>query len=438
MVQLRAPVGPAKVLDAGLFDRGRFITAVARWVSLGFGVLALALLWDDPLTRRPVAVAVGAGYAAWLLASEAWLRRRPRRTLRLAQDVADAAAVGLAAAAGGGMASPIWLLLYPHVVAVSVRAGLAWALAMGVLDAGIVVALTAASDHHPLGALHALSIVFCGFMGGLTSSHLKAVLAEHEAVRREQADALARLRESELQLAELDRMRREYLRNVSHEFRTPLTVIKGYSEFLVDAPAAASPAVKDVMRVVVDSCDRVIDMVDTLIDVSRIEQENGGRALELATLDLKEVTAAAVESLRPAAERKNVALQLELRGPLRLTGDRGLLQQAVRKLVDNAVKYSAPGGRVVLRGREEGQAVALEVEDSGIGIAAEHVSRIFEKFYMVDGGVSRRAGGTGVGLYLVREIVRLHDGTVEVHSRPGQGTRFSVRLPRASGAAASA
>jgi two-component system phosphate regulon sensor histidine kinase PhoR len=182
----------------------------------------------------------------------------------------------------------------------------------------------------------------------------------------------------------------------------------------------------------------VIDMVDTLIDVSRIEQENARHALEMATLDLEEVTAAAVESLRPAAERKNVALHLELAGPLRLTGDRGLLQQAVRKLVDNAVKYSAPGGRVVLRGREDAGAVALEVEDFGIGIAAEHVSRIFEKFYMVDGGVSRRAGGTGVGLYLVREIVRLHDGTVEVHSRPGQGTRFSVRLPRASGAAASA
>ena len=94
----------------------------------------------------------------------------------------------------------------------------------------------------------------------------------------------------------------------------------------------------------------------------------------------------------------------------------------VRKLVDNAVKYSAPGGRVVLRARGEAAAVALEVEDFGIGIAAEHVPRIFEKFYMVDGGVSRRAGGTGVGLYLVREIVRLHEGTVEVHSRPGQGS----------------
>ena len=236
-------------------------------------------------------------------------------------------------------------------------------------------------------------------------------------------------------------MRRQYLRNVSHEFRTPLTVIKGYAEFLIGrAPPAAEAALKDVMRIIVESCDRVIDMVDTLIDVSRIEQENAERALELQTLDLKEVTAAAVESLRPAAERKGIALELELSRRLasRCKGDRGLLQQVVRKLVDNAVKYSPPGAGSSVRGRARGERVALEVEDFGIGIAPEHLPRIFEKFYMVDGGVSRSSGGTGVGLYLVREIVRLHEGTVEVHSRPGQGTMFSVRLPRRRPAPAAA
>jgi two-component system phosphate regulon sensor histidine kinase PhoR len=208
-------------------------------------------------------------------------------------------------------------------------------------------------------------------------------------------------------------------------------VIKGYAGFQMGSPPADGAALTSIMKVMVESCDRVIDMVDTLIDVSRIEQENAGYALELSALDLKEVTAAAVESLRPAAERKGVALELELAGDsLPLQGDRGLLQQAVRRLVDNAVKYSAPGGRVVLRARGEAAAIALEVEDFGIGIAAEHVPRIFEKFYMVDGSVSRRSGGTGVGLYLVREIVHLHEGTVEVHSRPGEGTLFSVRLPR--------
>jgi two-component system phosphate regulon sensor histidine kinase PhoR len=102
----------------------------------------------------------------------------------------------------------------------------------------------------------------------------------------------------------------------------------------------------------------------------------------------------------------------------------------VRKLVDNAVKYSRSGGRVEVRARLEEGNVLLEVEDVGIGIPAEHLDRIFEKFYTVDGGLDRRAGGAGVGLYLVREIVRLHEGTVRVESRPGHGSLFAVRLPR--------
>src|SRR6185369_8239111 len=107
-----------------------------------------------------------------------------------------------------------------------------------------------------------------------------------------------------------------------------------------------------------------------------------------------------------------------------------LLQQVVRKLVDNAVRYNRAGGRASVRGRLLETELLLEFEDAGIGIAAEHLPRIFEKFYTVDGGLDRRAGGAGVGLYLVREIVRLHGGRVDVESRPGQGSLFSVRLPR--------
>jgi two-component system phosphate regulon sensor histidine kinase PhoR len=138
-----------------------------------------------------------------------------------------------------------------------------------------------------------------------------------------------------------------------------------------------------------------------------------------------------VEALRLAAQKKDVAVHLDFPpAGLGLEGDGNLLHQVVRKLVDNAVKYSPAGARVLVRGRADGDEVALEVEDFGVGIPAEHLPRIFEKFYMVDGGISRRVGGTGVGLYLVREIVRLHHGTVAVRSNPGQGSVFSVRLPR--------
>ncbi len=258
----------------------------------------------------------------------------------------------------------------------------------------------------------------------------QAAVAIANARLYEEARAhLQQVTRANARLEQADRQRREYLRNVSHEFRTPLTVIKGYAEYLRDSEPGAD--VRGIMRVVLESCERVIDMVDTLIDINRVEQARARDALHVQPLDLRELCSAAVEALRPAAERKRLALELDFPGePLRLQGDAGLLQQVVRKLLDNALKYSAPEGRVVLRGRPRGGELELEVEDRGIGIAAEHLPRIFDKFYMVDGSLTRRVGGSGVGLYLVREIVRLHDGQVEVDSRLGEGSVFRVRVPR--------
>jgi signal transduction histidine kinase len=240
---------------------------------------------------------------------------------------------------------------------------------------------------------------------------------------------LARTVEVNERLEELDRLRREYLRNVSHEFRTPLTVIKGYAEFLMDGPDRGP--LQDVLRVMVESCDRVIDLVDTLIDMSRIEQGEADHVLHVQTLDLREITNAAVEALARAATKKAIIVELTFPShSLTFEGDNSLVQQVVKKLVDNAVKYSSAGARVEVRCRAESDDLVLEVEDAGLGISAEHLPRIFDKFYMVDGGIARRAGGTGVGLYLAREIVRLHHGTVTVESTPGEGSLFSVRLPK--------
>ena len=260
----------------------------------------------------------------------------------------------------------------------------------------------------------------------------QAAVAISNARLYEQARAhLQQVTESNRRLEELDRLRQQYLRNVSHEFRTPLTVIKGYAEYLRDSPPSGEGALREVMRVMVESSDRVIDMVDTLLEVSRIEHDSAQQSLQIARLELRDIVQASIEPLRAAAERKRLSLEVDLpEQPLVLEGDGGLLVQVVRKLVDNAVKYSLEGGRVAVRCRHEDEGLRLEVEDAGIGIAPEHLPRIFDKFYMVDGGIARRAGGTGVGLYLVREIVRLHRGSVSVRSAPGAGSLFEVRLPR--------
>jgi two-component system phosphate regulon sensor histidine kinase PhoR len=239
------------------------------------------------------------------------------------------------------------------------------------------------------------------------------------------------VKDANRQLEELDKLRQQYLRNVSHEFRTPLTVIKGYTEHLLSAGRPEERTFREIVRVLGESSDRLIELVDTLLEVSRVEQSTGRESLRLQPLDLRDLITGSIDDLRAAAQRRQIALSLHLPAePLALEGDLGLLQQVVRKLVDNAVKYSAAGGRVEIRAQLDESHVVLEVEDVGIGIPPEHLPRIFEKFYTVDGGLDRRTGGAGVGLYLVREIVRLHKGTVTVHSRPGKGSLFSVRIPR--------
>src|SRR5262245_37443712 len=248
---------------------------------------------------------------------------------------------------------------------------------------------------------------------------------------------VAETEEANRRLEQLDRLRREYLRNVSHEFRTPLTVIRGYADYLLESAPEDDRAQRDVLKVVLESSDRLIDLVDTLIEVSRIEQGITQQTLRVEKLELRELTEAGLEPLRRAADKKGVALQLEFPdGPMRLEGDQSLLLQVVRKLVDNALKYSSKGGRVTIRGQEHDGELLLQVADTGIGIAPEHIPRIFEKFYTVDGSLARKAGGTGVGLYLVREIVRLHSGRVEVESEPGRGSVFSVSVPRSFSRAA--
>jgi signal transduction histidine kinase len=233
---------------------------------------------------------------------------------------------------------------------------------------------------------------------------------------------------------ELDLLRREYLRNVSHEFRTPLTVIRGYAEYLLGAEDLDGERLREVAAVLLESTDRVIDLVDTLIDVGRLEQAAARDSTPMESVDLAQLARSAAGAIRGAAEKKQLELELDLPDrPLWVRGDGSLLLQMLRKLLDNAVKYSGPSARVTVRGRSDGSRQVLEVEDRGVGISQEHLSRIFDKFYMVDGSLARQARGTGMGLYLVREIVRLHQGTVEVSSEIGTGSCFAVSLPPGSG-----
>jgi signal transduction histidine kinase len=427
-------------VETALKRRAELITFLARGVSVGIAGTALFVLWDNPTTMRIPALSVGVAYLAFSLGNWVWVKRRPRgrHFARVLQDVADALAVGIGAALSGGLESPIWLLLYPHVVGVSVRGGIGYAMALGSLDALLVYWLALLAPSHPLGELNAPAMLFCAFMGGSTSSFLhrtRARLAETnralQAKNEQMASTVGQLSEVNRRLEDLHRLRDEYLRNVSHEFRSPLTVIRGYAEFVRDQGVPADSSLSDVMGVMLESCDQMIDMVDTLLEVSRIEQGETGRRLDIRPVAIGEVLESALSAVRGLAEKKDALIDISLPGePLHVAGDPSLLAHALRHLLSNALKYGPARGTITIRGQARDADAVLEVEDQGIGIAPEHLPHIFEKFYVADGGLDRRRGGAGVGLYLAREIVLLHQGTIEARSNPGRGSVFSVTLPR--------
>jgi signal transduction histidine kinase/putative methionine-R-sulfoxide reductase with GAF domain len=231
-------------------------------------------------------------------------------------------------------------------------------------------------------------------------------------------------------IVELDRHRREYLSNVSHELRTPLTVIQGYLEALVEGTAAGQEA--HFLRVAQEQCHRLGRMIDEIVEVARIEKGVAQRHVEWTEVALPGLVRRVLQGLRAEAIQKAVVVTDRVPPDLPpVAGDERLLHLLVQNLVENAVKFTPRGGsvEVSLEELDGGAEVLLRVKDNGIGIAAEHHERIFEKFYTVSSGPNRSHAGAGIGLYLAREVAAIHDGSLSVDSRPGDGSCFQVRLP---------
>jgi signal transduction histidine kinase len=225
------------------------------------------------------------------------------------------------------------------------------------------------------------------------------------------------------------------LDNVSHDLRTPLTHLRGAAEMAIAGPPDLD-RYREALADCVEEADRVLVMLNTLMDIS--EAESGAMQLQREPVRLAEVVARAVDLYRDVAEAKGVTLAVsEAASALGRTseevvvmGDRPRLEQVAANLLDNAVKYTPPGGRVdVTAGGEDGQAV-LSVRDTGVGIPPDELPRIWDRLFR--GDASRSERGLGLGLSLVRAIVEAHGGTVEVRSEPGHGSTFTVRLPSLS------
>jgi len=231
------------------------------------------------------------------------------------------------------------------------------------------------------------------------------------------------------ELERLESVRRDFVSNVSHELKTPLTAIHGYVETLLEADPVDGRTRGRFLRKIRRQSNRLGALVSDLLTLSRIESSSGPPE---EVLDLRSPAGEVLNLLGPASEERGLELVAEFpEEAVEVLGEEEAIRQALSNLVDNAVKYSSAGGRVVVRLQAQNGRAVLEVEDEGPGIASEHLDRIFERFYRVDRARSRELGGTGLGLAIVKNVARRHGGGVEVESERDRGSTFRLWLPAA-------
>jgi heavy metal sensor kinase len=222
---------------------------------------------------------------------------------------------------------------------------------------------------------------------------------------------------------------RRFLADASHELRTPLAALRGEMESVVEQ-ARTLPELSDRAGSVLEEVDRLAKIVDALFAISRLDA--GESQQEWERFDLAPLAASTTEQMSLLAEDKGIAVACNVQGKVSVDGDRARIKQVVVNLLDNAIKYTPPGGTINLNVHARGGNAVLEVVDTGMGIPASALPHIFERFYRVDQARSRDAGGAGLGLAIVKSICAAHGGKVEVESAEGKGSQFTVELPLAT------
>jgi len=230
-------------------------------------------------------------------------------------------------------------------------------------------------------------------------------------------------------LRRMDRIRTDFVANVSHELKTPLTLIKGYTETLQGETIGDEARAGRFISIIKEHADRLGNIVDDLLSLSELESSKD--FIDKTQFDLKKLADDISLGFGRALANKKQTLSVETQGDdFTINADRDKIEQVLVNLLDNAIKYTGESGLIEISIVDRGGEIRLAVSDDGIGIAKEHLDRIFERFYRADKARSRELGGTGLGLSIAKHIVLAHKGTITVESKPGRGTTVIVTLPR--------
>lgn len=271
-----------------------------------------------------------------------------------------------------------------------------------------------------------------------SEGRLLTIVASQAAAAIENAQLYRGLQEraQELQrayeeLKELNRLKSEFVQNVSHELRTPLTYIKSYIELILEDREEPLPeSYRDSLRIVAQKTDTTIRLVNDIISL----QKTSMATLDIAPLSLSEIAQSCVQGVSTIAAEAGIELKTDIPPHLPLIpADHDQVEQVLNNLLDNAIKFSPNGGTITVRIRDEGDHLLTKITDTGIGIPADKLERVFERFYQVDGSTKRRFGGTGLGLAIVKRIVEAHGGNIWVESRLEEGSTFYFTLPKEAG-----
>jgi signal transduction histidine kinase len=230
----------------------------------------------------------------------------------------------------------------------------------------------------------------------------------------------------EIQLAQ---MKSDFVSNVSHELRTPLSLIRMYTETLELGRVTSEDKRMHYYTIISQETDRLTRLINNILNFSRIE--SGKKTYKPENIEINRLVEQVIDTYRGHIEREHFQVKLELSNDLDMIhADPGAVTEALINLIDNAIKYSAEHKEISVRTYECGNGICLEISDRGIGIGEEHLKHIFDKFYRVPTGAVHNTKGSGLGLSLVRHIVEAHGGTISVKSQPGQGSTFSLVLPK--------